>query len=63
MQWYIDRHFNRVYKNIRLKKLATKYKQYGNNTNELIKHYDCCIDLELRILDRIFRKLRNKYEV
>lgn len=62
MQWYIDRHFNRLYKNIRLKKLATKYKQYGNNTNELIKHYDCRINLELRLLDRIFKRLRKKYE-
>ena len=62
MQWYIDRHFNRLYRNIRLKKLATKYKQYGNHTNELIKHCDCCINLELRLLDRILRRFRNKQD-
>lgn len=60
MQWYIERHFRQLYENIELKKLTMRYKLYGSNADEMLDYYDRRINAELRLLDKIFQKLKQK---
>ena len=60
MQWYIDHHFKNLYENIEMKKLTMKRKLYGSNADEMLDYYDRRINAELRLLDKIFQKLKQK---